>query len=65
MKKTISYKGLPWVQISTEIQYNDPFSKRNLIKTQGALRASGKETVAEMIHMSKTISSNLNQMLQQ
>lgn len=64
MKKTVSYPGLPWVQLETQKKYEDPFSKRNFIKTQGAFRASGKESVEEMIRMSQTISSNLKTMLQ-
>lgn len=55
-KKTVSYPGLPWIQLDTQKKYEDPFSKRNFIRTQGAFRATGQESVEEMIQMSRTIS---------
>eukprot|EP00347_Sterkiella_histriomuscorum_P024332 403331494 len=64
-KKTVSYPGLPWIQMEVDKKYEDPYSKRNFIRTQGAFRASGKESVEQMIQMSQTISSNLKTMLQQ
>ncbi|CDW78541.1 UNKNOWN [Stylonychia lemnae] len=65
MKKTISYPGLPWIQLDVQKKYEDPFSKRNFIRTQGAFRASGQESVEDMIMMSRTISQNLKTMLHQ
>ena len=49
MKRTISYAGMPWVKIDAAERYEDPFSKTNYVKTMAALRATGEETVEDVI----------------
>lgn len=63
MRKTISYSGIPWVQLDPSQRYNDPYNKTSHVRTMAALRASGSESVQDIIHLSKTISSNLNEMV--
>ena len=65
MKNTVSYPGLPWVQLDINKRYEDPFGQRQTVRTQGAFRATGKESVQDMMMMSKSISSNLATLLKQ
>ena len=49
LTKTISYKGIPWVQLDTTKKFEDPYSHRNTIRIQAALKAKGQESVNEII----------------
>ena len=58
-RTTLNYPGVPWHKLDLTKKYQDPYGKTTFIKTLGAFGATGKESVSDMVQMSRTISSNL------
>jgi len=59
MRKTISYNDIPWVEFETAARYTDPYSKNVFLKTRSAFRATGSETLGEMVSKSIDIRSKI------
>lgn len=63
MKKTVTYKDVPWNVIPLDQKYDDPFSKQSMQRTASALGIKRGDTMASIMLRSHEINSNLKEML--